>query len=96
MATALKTLPPTTTTHGPATRRVTVSRFHEGQMVIPAIGAWYRGGKKGAAKEYVVQLSWYDRGDQTYSAPEEFTGTFWACVRWLESRGVHAADIDAA
>lgn len=89
MTAAIRTLPEPTTTHGPATRRVTLSRRHDGQICTPVVRAWHKGKSK-----YLVQLSQYDASDRTYSEPTEFVGDFRACLRWLESCGV-GADIDA-
>lgn len=95
MATAIRTMPEPTMEHGPATRHVTLSKRHEGQIVTPVVCAWYAGSVKGGGRRYVVLLSSYDASDRTYSEATEFAGDFWACTKWLESQGVHA-DIDAA
>jgi hypothetical protein len=86
---ALKVLPEPTKKHGPATRHVTLSGRHDGQIVTPVVNAWHVG------KKYLVQLSAYDASDRTFAEPEEFVGDFWACTKWLSDRGVQA-DIDAA
>lgn len=84
----LKTLPAPKQSHA-AELRPELSQRHAGQIVTPVVRAW----RKGTAK-FLVQLSWYDAGDQTYSDPEEFVGDFWGCTRWLAANGCHA-DITA-
>ena len=78
-----------TTKYYRETRHVSLSRRHAGQIVTPVVRAWHRG------QGYLVQLSWFDAADRTYSDPLEFSGNFWACTAWLAGQGV-SADIDAA